>query len=71
MRTAVTPSIMTKSDDDDDDRLVELGTGLVTQSIESNESSIAGQLESTARVIPLTVTDGLDLTHSLSIFTIF
>ena len=53
-------------DDDDDDGLAWLG---MMQSLESNESSIAGQLGSTARVSQLTVTDGLDSTSPLNTFT--
>ena len=53
-------------DNDDDDGLAWLG---MMQSLESNESSIAGQLGSTARVSQLTVNDGIDSTSSLNTFT--
>ena len=54
-------------DDDDDHGLAWLG---MTQSLESNESSMAGQLGSTARASQFTVTDDLDSTSSLNTFTL-
>jgi len=70
---AVVPTDDGDDDDDDDDDVwlvLSVGGASVTQSFESNESSIAGQSGSIAKAIPLIVIDGIDSTQSLSIFTI-